>query len=275
MINKILIPVRGSLFDESIIKYAAELFPKAEFHLVTVIDTYSSGIQLTALLYDEMKTGAVEVLEFVRNILKNEGISEPVTSILEGTAYKKIIEYAIQNDIDIIVIARYKDKRGMLTPQLSNTLRNVLLHSNIPVIMIPSECKCAQLNKIILFTEGSKISKLAENFALLFVSTYKLNLHVMFIKSLNNKDITLNDISKNLKWKSSHLGIKVKILNDIGNSITKMRDEALNYNIAIMGVGKKRLFWSILSEQSNMMATKSPIPVIFVRSLQKRWSKRI
>ena len=55
MINRILIPTDGYGLEDHVISYVARAFPFAEFHVVSIVNTYERGVQMTTLLYDEMK----------------------------------------------------------------------------------------------------------------------------------------------------------------------------------------------------------------------------
>ncbi|HDD57375.1 MAG TPA: universal stress protein, partial [Thermoplasmatales archaeon] len=102
MIKKIVIPTDGYGLEDHVIRYVARAFPFADFHVISVINTYERGVQLTTLLYKEMKESAEKAMSRGKRLLESEGIHDVKTRILEGLPSRKIIEYAKSVDADLI-----------------------------------------------------------------------------------------------------------------------------------------------------------------------------
>ncbi len=271
MIKRILIPTDGYGLEDHVIKFVARAFPFAYFYVVSVINTYERGVQLTNILYDEMKESAKKAIEDSKKLLEGEGIHNVNFRILEGQPSKEIVEYAKENDVDIIAMRVYSRKSTASAHRLGSTVANVLKRSQIPVLTLAEDCNKREIKKVLLLTDGTAKSKRAENYAILFASSFGASIEALYIKSNDESSNKLDHVV----WKASHWNIEVK------RSIERMEDkDALlkhfnSNDVVVMGVGKKTLYGRRIGDMARFVATHSPIPVIFVNSLKKRWSQRI
>jgi len=271
MIKRILIPTDGYGLEDHVIKYVARTFPFADFHVVSVVNTYERGVQLTDILYTEMKESAKKALERAEGILEEEGIHLIHTKILEGLPSREIVKYAKLQDMDLIAMRVYCRKSTASAHRLGSTLKNVLKKSTIPVLTLAEEAERYEINKILLLSDGTSKSKRAENYAILLASSYGAQIEALYLYSEGE------DYSKkldNVVWKASHWNIKVKKTSENIQSKDKIMQHFKTNDIAVMGVGKKILLWRKIGHMTQFIATHSPIPVIFVSSLKKGWSRR-
>jgi len=271
MIKRILIPTDGYGLEDHVIKYVARTFPFADFHVVSVVNTYERGVQLTDILYNEMKESAKKAVDRAEKILGDEGIHLIHTRILEGLPSREIVKYAKMHDMDLIAMRVYCRKSTASAHRLGSTLKNVLKKSPIPVLTLAEETKNYEIKNILLLSDGTSKSKRAENYAILLASSYGAQIEALYLYSEGE------DYSKkldNVVWKASHWDIEVnKTVENIKNR-DKIMEHFKNNDIAVMGVGKKILFWRNIGHITQFIATHSPIPVIFVSSLKKGWSQR-
>ncbi len=273
MIKKILIPTDGYGLEDHVIRFVVRAFPFAEFHVVSVINTYERGVQLTGILYEEMKESARKAIERGSNLLEEEGVHSFHSEILEGLPSKEIVNYAKKNDVDIIAMRVYSRKSTASAHRMGSTLANVLKRSTIPVLTLAEECEKREIKKVLLLTDGTSKSKRAENYAILFASSFGAKIEALYIKGKNTEDYKKK--LENVAWKASYWGIEVKeSVEDMENKKAFLK-HFNNNDIVIMGVGKKMLLWRKIGHMAQFVATHSPIPVIFVSALKKRWSKRM
>ncbi|EDY36207.1 universal stress protein family [Aciduliprofundum boonei T469] len=272
MIKRILVPTDGYGLENHVIKYVARVFPFADFHVVSVINTYERGVQLTSILYEEMKESAKKAVEEGKKLLENEGIHNVSFRILEGLPSREIVRYARENDIDLIAMRVYCRKSTVSAQRMGSTVANVLKRTHIPVLTLAEEIKKSEIKKVLLLTDGTAKSKRAENYAILLASSFGAGMEVLYIK--DKKDGEHVKKLDNVVWKASHWNIEVK------KNIESMenKDALLSHfnrnDIVVMGVGKKILFWRKIGHIAMFVATHSPIPVIFVNSFKKGWSQR-
>ncbi len=90
MIKKILIPTDGYGLEDHVIRYVARAFPFADFHVISVVNTYERGVQMTDILYREMKDSARKAIQHAEALLEEEGIHLIHTHILEGLPSRRL-----------------------------------------------------------------------------------------------------------------------------------------------------------------------------------------
>jgi len=272
MIKNVLIPTDGYGLEDHVIKYVAAAFPFARFHVISVINTYERGVQLTDILYQEMKDSAIKAIERAEELLRSEGIDTFHSQILEGLPSREIVKYAKNNDIDLIAMRVYCRKSTASAHRLGTTLRNVLQRSNIPVLTLAEECSKIPIKRILLLTDATAKSKRAENYAILLSSAYRAQLEILYLRS-NQEDVKKK--LNNVAWKASYWQIEVSKASESIEDMDAIRKHFESNDLIVMGPGKRILFWTKIGHLSQFVATHSPIPVIFVSSLKKRWYQRI
>ena len=275
MIKKIIIPTDGYGLEDHVIKYIARAFPFAEFDIISVVNTFERGVQLTTLLYKEMKDGAKKAVEHGKNILENEGMTNVKTKVLYGIPSTKISEYAKTRDADLIAMRVYSRKKTVSVQRLGSTVRDVIKKCSLPVLTLAEECEKLPIKKVLFATDGTRKSERAKNFAILFSSYFKTDLEVIYIKQNKNDMEHADRVVKNAEWKASFLDVKVKKSIEEGDVVERILEYAKNNDLLIMGTGKKFLFWHSIGHVTQAVCTHSPVPVMLVRCMKKRWEKRI
>ncbi len=276
MIKRIVIPTDGYGLEDHVIKYVANAFPSAEFYLISVVNTCERGVQLTNLLYKEMRESAERAIERGKGLLEEEGIKSTniKSRILEGLPSKRIIKYANRKDADLIAMRVYSRKATTSAQRIGSTVKNVLKRSHVPVLTLAEECNKFPIKKVLFATDGSGKSKRAKNFAILFSSYYKTELEVLHVIEDNERESHGKNVLKNVEWKASFMNVKVKKSLEKGDVAEKILQHAMNNDILIMGIGRQFLFMHYLGHVTQAVCTHAPIPVIFVRCIKKRWEKR-
>ncbi|KAA0007138.1 MAG: universal stress protein [Thermoplasmata archaeon] len=275
MIKKIVIPTDGYGLEDHVIKYVARAFPSAEFCLISVVNTCERGVQLTSLLYKEMRESAEKAIERGKRLLEEEGIENVKSRILEGLPSKKIVSYAARRDADLIAMRVYSRKATTSAQRMGSTVKNVLKRSHIPVLTLANECNKFPIKKVLFATDGSGKSERAKNFAILFSSYYKAELEVLHVIESNERESHGKNILENVEWKASFMDVKVKKSLEKGDVVEKILEHAMDNDILIMGIGRQFLFMHYLGHVTQAICTHAPIPVIFVRHIKKRWEKRM
>jgi len=275
VIKKIVIPTDGYGLEDHVIRYVARAFPFADFHVISVINTYERGVQLTTLLYKEMKESAEKAISRGKRLLESEGIHDVKTRILEGLPSRKIIEYAKSVDADLIALRVYSRKATASAQRMGSTVKNVLKRCSIPVLTLASECERIPINKVMLATDGMRKSERAKNFAILFSSSFKTDLEVLHVMQDKESVEHARRVLKNAEWKASFLDIDVKKTLETGDVVKKVLEHAKDNDLIIMGTGRKFFIWHYIGHVTQAVCTHSPVPVILVRCIKKGWKKRI
>jgi nucleotide-binding universal stress UspA family protein len=139
--KKILIATDGSENAEKAALYGMDIAKAtgAEIHALYVVSTEHAGTARTVMGWTEAfeeylanKGGAAT--GHVENLGKEAGIKvEPV--YLRGSPAEKILEYAEENNIDLIVMGT-QGITGIKKFLIGSVAENVLRHSKVPVMIV-------------------------------------------------------------------------------------------------------------------------------------------
>ncbi|WP_423746415.1 universal stress protein (plasmid) [Haladaptatus sp. SPP-AMP-3] len=136
MYKQILVPTDGSAGATSALKHAFRLTEQfdATIHVVYVFDTTNSPLGLDNVLTDVHNPPGESVIETA--ILEGRKSGCPIEGhVLKGVPHETIVEYAVENGIDLIVIAT-RGRSGVARGILGSVTENVVRRSNVPVLTV-------------------------------------------------------------------------------------------------------------------------------------------
>ncbi|WP_406670895.1 universal stress protein [Methanolobus sp. ZRKC4] len=138
--KKIFIATDGSEQNEKAVQHALELAKTcgAKLYAGYVVDTAAfASIPMDAgweMMYELLEKEASVATESVQKMAEDVGITfETVT--LEGNPSHEIIEFADNNNIDLIVMGTL-GKRGLDHFLLGSVAENVIRNSKVPVLVV-------------------------------------------------------------------------------------------------------------------------------------------
>jgi nucleotide-binding universal stress UspA family protein len=144
MYNKILVPLDGSELAECVLPHVEAFikgFNASDVILVRVVETeksYAGNYAISADLLDkresERKSTATDYLNKIVNRLKDEGAAIHA-EVLEGRVTESLAKYALDNDIDLILIATH-GRSGMTRWVRGSVADKILRSANVPVLMV-------------------------------------------------------------------------------------------------------------------------------------------
>jgi len=151
MFSRVLVCLDGTTVAEQMVPYAAEIarrFSSPTLILLQVVQIPSSLAAASAqgaesIIEEEMRRLAHDsniYLEEHAAKLRETGLTVE-TATIEGSPGDAIVEYANDNNVDLIAIATHGRKNiGRLV--FGSVADHVLRHTSIPVLsMVPRECK--------------------------------------------------------------------------------------------------------------------------------------
>jgi len=140
MYEDVLVPTDGSEGTHEAVGHALDIAQKydATAHVVYVVNTSaystlpadSNWESITAALEDEGKKATGEIVEKMR-----DAEVDAVPSVEEGIPHKTILEYADNNDIDLIVMGTH-GKSGLDRLLLGSVTEKVVRASKVPVLTV-------------------------------------------------------------------------------------------------------------------------------------------
>ena len=136
MYTKILVATDGSNGSALAVEHAFHLAAQFEatLHVVYVLNTTNSPLGLDNVLTDVHNPPGEEAIEEVVQDGREQGLSVE-GHVLKGVPHETIVEYAIENGIDLIVIATH-GRSGVVRGILGSVTENVIRRSEIPVFTV-------------------------------------------------------------------------------------------------------------------------------------------
>jgi nucleotide-binding universal stress UspA family protein len=272
MIKRVLISIGDNGLNENVTRYAARVFPLAQFFVISVVNTYERGISLTDLLYKELSSTAKKEIEKATQILHEEKITNVTATVLEGLPGKAVVGYAKKNNIDLILLYIDSKKAQASYYKMGSTTREIIKNCQTPVMTVTTEVNKIPIKKVLFTTDGKKKSQRAKNFSLLFSSSYKATLEVLHVFHQNENDKHAMNILNDIEWKASFVHVEVKKSLEQGNVIENILAHAQNNDVVIMGIERKILLWHILGRITQTVVTKPSVPVILVHYFKEKRS---
>lgn len=137
---KILVPYDGSEQAEDALVYALRKHGGAEIVVLNVIDPVGKGGEKDTraawwnMWYEDRQSTTERRLEEAHEMAKKEG-HDIATDVSTGKPSEEILEYADEEDVDLIVMGR-QGETGLSRVLLGSAAENVARHSDRPVTLV-------------------------------------------------------------------------------------------------------------------------------------------
>lgn len=137
--DEILVPTDGSGGSQPYLEHAIGLARErdARIHALSVVDTRIRSSLRKAVRPDinsSLQVDAETAIESIRGAAERAGL-HAVTEIRRGLPHEEILEYASENDIDLIVMATHA-REGASRAALGSVTERVLRQSPVPVLTV-------------------------------------------------------------------------------------------------------------------------------------------
>lgn len=267
MFTRILIPTDGFGLEDHAIIYAAQVFPDAELHVISVVDTKVHGIQYTTMLQDIMDESAGNALSHAEELFSEHGVKVKVKQVLYGIPSKVINNYANENEATFIIVRSYC-QHGLHSPVLGSTIENLLKRTKVPVMVLSVAVDGVKPSRVLLASDGTHLSKNAENFALQFCQSLGATLVCLFVANPKKRGHVEfgKKVMINLGWKAKQLGVTVEEKLSTGDLDTSVIEASQNAQVVIMGAGRKNFLKRVvIGHMARCTCATSEKPVILVR----------
>ncbi len=262
MINRILICTEGTPIMDKITEYVTFLFPEAEFHVVSVVDTSIGTVEVTRALMKLLEERAGEAVEKARKILEKQGVNFTCTT-LRGDPSRAIYNYANRHKMDLIVMGA-STKSGLVKLTFGHVGEALIRRVHQPLLVINQCPELKKPEKILSPTDGGVHSKEAGKMALFLAGYFGATLYKYYVGKEKEMGKRVLDAAE--AWATQ---VGVKEVNQLALTEEEPADEILriaqNYDLIVIGKGKKTLFKSnLLGFTSREVAALSPVPVFLV-----------
>jgi nucleotide-binding universal stress UspA family protein len=262
MFNKILIATEGTPIMNNAMRYTATLFPSAEYHVISVVDTSVGSVHLTAALVKILEERAERALHKSRKIFKEYDIKIKSKS-LRGEPARAIAMYATRENVDLVVLGT-STKSGVVKFTFGHVGEKLIKNMKQPLLMINQQVDIKKPTRVLSPTDGGTHSKEAGKVALFLAKYFDSTLFKYYV---GTDEVTGKRVLESAQIWAKELGVKEVETIDLtecepGEEILRLAPE---YDIIVMGKGKKSLFKKdLLGFASREVAALSPVAVFLV-----------
>ncbi len=197
MFQNILIAMDDSQLVKNAIKYTANAFPDATYHILNVINTSNKSVPITDILMEDLKEVSKRAVNDGVDLLEEAGIKDYKKSVRKGTPSEEIIGYSEERDIDIIVVGT-QSKSGTQKYEIGSTCLHVLEHSSKPVLVFDSIVNIKRPKKFLHPSSGAKYSLEAGYLAIELAEYFEGEVEVLSTRGGSETESTfkkLNDFA--------------------------------------------------------------------------------
>jgi len=232
MFDNILIATDNSPLMKNAIQYTATLFPKANYHLINVINTTDSSIPQTNLMQNKMAKMSQEALANGEEILNEMGIEDVHKNSPAGKPSSKIIECIEDNDIDLLVMATHS-KTGAQRVHIGETATHSLEITSIPSMIFSCRCELETPKKIFNPSTFSSYS--------IDASMLAIEIADYFDASLTTYDIgdkEADPSAKKIEQRAEKMGVEYKLETNKGATDKEIIKKAGDFDFIVGSRGR-------------------------------------
>ena len=186
MINHILVPLDGSTLAECVLPHVAAIAPvtHARVTLLHILQQPQNGRSTPAIDPVEwhlQKQNAEKYLQDISNRLSEAGILGAESVLLEGSPAGSIIDFAHNNNVDLIVLSTHGNS-GISGWNVSSVVQKILLRSYTSALLVraylPSAVETTKLRykRLLVGIDGSARSEFVLPFAINLAQFHKAQL---------------------------------------------------------------------------------------------------
>ncbi len=165
-VEKILLSSDGSEYSEGAVREAISLAKtcSSKLTVISVIETNPEFDTLAPQLTEKMEKTARENLAAVQARARKEGI-DCFNIVRAGEdSYKSIVDEAVKNNSDMIIMGR-RGRTGLKRLMMGSVTARVIGHAPCNVLVVPKDARL-NFKNIVVATDGSKYSAAAASHAI-------------------------------------------------------------------------------------------------------------
>ena len=143
MYDRILVPTDGSDCADLAVEHAINLADQydAELHVLSVVDARDVSHSAPAIspqqVEQTLRERAEAVVSDVADRAKDAGVADVVTAIEPGVPDDVVVDYASENDCDLIVMGTH-GRTGLERYLLGSVTERTVRRSDVPVLTVRS-----------------------------------------------------------------------------------------------------------------------------------------
>ena len=269
LFKRILIVTDGSKLVENVVEYGARNIPGSDFFNSGMGNTKAVGTALnTRFLTSVLENMARKAVDKTIKQMKRNGLKKVQHRIAIGAPLQEVEKYISEKRIDLMIIG-LESQLGARNFAFGKLKEKMIRSTKCPVLIINSYIDSSKkIDKILNPTDGKTHSDAAELMSFIVAQGFDAQICKLFIgkdKELGRK------IIQRARGRAITRDINEVFILDItdDNSAKRIFKIAPNYDLIIMGKGKRRLFGGDdLSLIVKEVIALSPTPVLLVGNIE-------
>ncbi|SFR41659.1 universal stress protein [Halogeometricum limi] len=138
MYERILVPTDGSQATDRAVEHAVDLAKQygASIHALYVVDSgaYASLEAGADIVLEALEDEGKQAVDHIVEAAEREGV-DVTASVQTGTAYQTILDYADEEDCDVVVMGTH-GRSGLNRYLLGSVTEKVVRSSDVPVLTV-------------------------------------------------------------------------------------------------------------------------------------------
>jgi nucleotide-binding universal stress UspA family protein len=214
--KKILVPTDFSKLSRSAALYAIDLAAgmKAEVMVVSVVEIEQGSSQLLnwKKLQDQMIKDTTAQADQLMGELRpySSAVKLSYKSLFGSPIEKRILDFAADNDIDLIV-AGTKGATGLKAVVLGSNTAALINRSDIPVIAVPGDVKFQGIDRIVLATDMEGLDREVKEVAR-FAKTFDAQIDILHIADVQREQRSRKELEAILIRMSGYERISIHVI---------------------------------------------------------------
>jgi len=180
MFGRVMIATDNAALMGNAIRYVSHIFPEAEYHVFSVVDTKQKTVPMSKLIQTEAHRLATEAVDRAEELLKSQGVKKVAKCIHSGLPSREILHHVTENKIELLLMAE-SSKSGIQRLQIGKTCRDVLEYVQCPVLILSRPARAEKPRRILNPTTGSRYSENASELAVLLADHFGAELTSLFV----------------------------------------------------------------------------------------------
>lgn len=265
MFRRILVLADNYQLTDSLLRFIPNVFPSAEYHVLSVIDYGYDIMSVTNYVEDTLQDSAIRAMLHCASILEEAGINSR-KAILKGHFEAVVEKYVRENGINLVATETYIDevqKKSHFSWHLWRLFKAI----RIPILFMDRPAHLKKPESVCILYSGTGFSEAAVNLGMSLAKWLKASCRVLYVgEGIRSR------VYSHLERKAGKIGVQVEIDRHAYSSARELVETIGKYDLLVTSRGGRTWRDRILMTIKRLPLRKieiqailyAPIPTILV-----------
>jgi nucleotide-binding universal stress UspA family protein len=269
--KKIIVPTDFSTLSRSAALYAIDLASKTNGRVMIVsvieIEQGSSQLMNWKKLQDQMEKDTTrQSVKFMEELRGYAGdVSVSYTTVMGGPIEDKIVEFAKQNNADLIVTGT-RGASGMKAVVFGSNTAALINKSDIPVIAVPGDIKFNGFDRIVLASDMENLDNEAKA-VVEFAKRFDVQIDILHVTNFQHDPRRHDELQEILRRMTGHKHLDIHLTSN-ENVVKALNDYVQEHDtdLLVMFTHELSLFEKLFRKgHTREMAFHSQVPLLAMK----------